>query len=164
MESYQLLDTKEVSVRRLLEWHTTRIVNKVNRKLSFQQKFKNPWYIEVQESIHRDTFIHLFKAIRDYSIQYGRVIDVERDRNGVGKIYTITFTHFGALKFHLTKLTNNSVNIVTLFSKKNKAGNSAVIFVSDKKPATMTYNVKKTMLTFTLSYNVENKYGTVCSF
>ena len=129
MESYQILGTKQVGVKALLEWHTTSIVKSVNRKISFKQKFKNPWNIEVQESIYREVFMELFKAVRDYKIQYGRILDADRDRNGVGKIFKITFTHFGAFKFHLTQLSNNSVDILQLFSEKNKAGNSAVVIV-----------------------------------
>ena len=63
MESYQILGTKQVGVKALLEWHTTSIVKSVNRKISFKQKFKNPWNIEVQESIYREVFMELFKAV-----------------------------------------------------------------------------------------------------
>jgi len=161
-ESYDKLKSEKIDAELLLEWHFSYIVRSVSRKITFRQKFKNPWTVEVTESIQSEVFIKAFQAIRDYKIDFGRSIDVKRNRLGAGIRYTIKFDHFGALKFHLSKLSKLE-NIVDLFKKESKKG-SATVIVSQEKYTVIDYDCKKSILKISLHYEVKNKYGIVCSF
>lgn len=163
MGDYSKLNEQNVSIGRLWEWHMASITSGIKRKLSFRQKIKNPWKIEVIEVIHRDVFIVWFKLIRDFKIQYGRTINVVRDKKtNIGKVYTITFTHFGALRYHMSEIGQNIKIKQDNFSRKNTIGNTATVVVDTEHPATVTFNASKSTVTFDLHYQVINKYGNVC--
>ena len=163
--SYERLSVQKYDVSIILDWHFKSIIGNINRRLSFKQRFKNPWKIEVTEKIHRDIFIKAFQAIRDYDIEYGRTYSVKRDKNKICVLYNICFTHLGALKFHLHKLSGFSKEeIDKKFNKAQKNKGKAYIVVSEEKPATIVYNCRNTTLTFNVSYEVENVYGNLCSF
>jgi len=164
MESYDKLKEKKIDVSRLLEWHFSTICRSIQRRITFKQKYKNPWTVEVLEHIHREIFIASFKAIRDYVTEFGRTYNVKRDRRGNGTSYKIAFTHLGTLKQHLHKLSGLSKSeITTLFKKKTDKATACVV-VSDEKPCVLEYNCRNCTLKVRLSYKVENQYGTVCSF
>ena len=160
-ESYEKLKAEKINADLLLEWHFSNICSSISRRISFRQKFKNPWTIEATENIQRDVFIKAFQAIRDYKIDYGRTYVVKRNNLGAGVRYTIKFNHFGAFKFHLSKLSKLD-NIVSLFKKESSKG-TATIIVTEDKNAIIDYDCKKS-LKITLHYEVKNKYGVVCSF
>ena len=164
MESYELLQEKNINVLELLEWHFLRITASARRTISFKQEYQDPWTIKVVEPVVRSVFIEAFRAIRDYKISYGRKINVVRDNKGIAKVYCITFTHFGALNFHIRHLTREKVNIAELFSKKSSVGNTASVVLSEEKHGILTFNVSKSIFTLELSYAVNNQYGIVCSF
>lgn len=164
MESYDKLKEKNIEISALLEWHFSNICRSIHRRITFKQKYKNPWMVEVSERIHRDLFIASYKAIKDYSVSFGTTYNVKRDRKGIGLSYKITFNHFGVLKYHLHKLSGLSkTEILGLFSKKTERA-SAYIVISEEKPCSLEYNCRNCILKFRLSYKVENQYGTVCSF
>ena len=62
-ESYDHLDKQQVNVTEILYWHYKRIIESINRRLSFRQKYKNPWTIEVTEAINREVFIDKRKRV-----------------------------------------------------------------------------------------------------
>jgi len=164
MESYERLQLKEFKVASVVNWHFESIIKSINRRISFRQKFKDPWTIVIEEKIFPDTFIQAFKAIRDYKSEFGRTYSVKRDRNGHGLNYVIRFTHLGSLRLHFHKLSGvDKSTIDSLFSKNNNNG-KAYIEVNNEKPCLLEYNRKKSILKIKISYSVENKYGTVCSF
>ena len=118
----------------------------------------------MEEKIYPDSFIEAFKAIRDYKIEFGRTYSVKRDKNGLGLNYVIRFTHLGSLRFHLHKLSGiEKSSIDSLFRKKSVSG-EAYINVSEEKQCIIEFDRKKSILKVRISYVVENKYGTVCSF
>ena len=131
-ESYERLKTKKIDAVSLIEWHFANICHSINRNITFRQKFKNPWVVEVSERIQRDIFIEAFKAIRDFKIEYGRTINIQRDKSGVGVRYTITFNHFGSLKFHLSQL--SKLDITELFKKQSNKG-TAIVIVTEEENA-----------------------------
>lgn len=94
MESYDRLKEKKIDISCLLEWHFRNICHLINRRITFKQKYKNPWTVEVSEHIHRQIFFESFKAIRDYVVEFGRTYEVKRDRNGTSLSYEITFWCF----------------------------------------------------------------------
>ena len=101
LETYEELKKKEVKVANILSFHFARIICCIHRKLSFKQKFKNPWTINVSEYLSRDCFYEFFRAVRDYKIAYGRKCEITNYKTGDTKEYVITFTHLGCFRFHL---------------------------------------------------------------
>jgi len=163
-ESYDTLSNKTTSTYALVNWHFIHIVENSRRRITFRQKYKNPWTVEVTERIQRDVFLEGFKAVRDYKIQFGKSIEVERDRNSVGTVYTIKFDHLGAFKFHISKLCNLSRDQVSHYFEKITDNGTARLAVTSSKLATLQYKVSTATLKLNFSYNVVNKYGNVISF
>ena len=162
--SYERLSSKKIDVSNLLQWHFTNIVKSINRRLSFRQKFKNPWTVELTEIIHRDLFVQAFIAIRDFPATFGRVVYIEKDKKGVSKKYTITFTHLGCMRHHLHKLSGiPKTELDSLFSKESKKGIARIVVNAEKK-GVIVYDCKNNSLKFNICYEVTNRYGVVCSF
>ena len=163
--SYDRLTLKKIDVIKLLNWHFEKILKSINRKITFRQKYKNPWAVEVTEVLHRDIFIQAFIAIRDFAVEFGRTLKVVRDKKGTGTHYTITFSHLGCLRYHLHKLSGlEKSNIDNLFKKVDKTKGKAEIEVSEERTAILSFNCKKSLLKLNLSYKVINRYGVTCSF
>ena len=117
LDSYKELKKYKVNISTLLEWHFSTIICSVSRKLTLKQKFRNPWEISICSLIHRDIFFQAYRAIRDFHIEYGRTVQVTKDKKGDIKLIRIIFTHFGALKYHLHQLSGEKLDIVYQFSK-----------------------------------------------
>lgn len=164
MQSYDELRKSEVKVSPVLEWHLKRVLNSIHRKITFKQKFKNPWCVEVVEYLYKDIFYQFFRAVRDYRTSFGRNVDIVREKSGTPKEYILKFSHFGALVFHLNLATNKTCDIAKLFTKSNPLGNTAEIEVSEEKPAVIRYKIKTGTMTIKMHYCVKNKYGNICSF
>ena len=164
LDTYKAYRSYKINVCEIGEFHVRSIVESVHRKISQKQKFKNPWTVNVHGIIYKDIFYQLFRAIRDYSISYGRSVEVIRTKKGIATSYIITFTHFGALKFHLQKLANDKIDIATYFNRKWKNGAKGSIIVSVEKPAKLSYRVSTCTYHLNLHYKMENKYNELCSF
>ena len=63
--SHEKLKKKEHSVQEILKFHISHLLECVYRRLSFRQKFKNPWLIEATERVNCKIFFEWFKAIED---------------------------------------------------------------------------------------------------
>ena len=164
-DSYAALRNHQTTTSDILEWHFTSLVKSMYRKVSLHQRYRNPWRICVAEKIKFEIFIQFYKAVRDFKISYGRTLKLEKYKNSSIKVITITFTHLGALKYHLTQTTNGNLNDINeFFEKKLKNGNKGAIIVTEEKPATLTHKVATSTLTMDLCYKVYNKYGNICSF
>ena len=153
METYERLKEKKTDTYKIVEWHYRTIVETIKRRITFRQNFKNPWVIEISERIQREIFISSFQAIRDYSIEYRQTLQVERDNKGIGKIYTITFTHQGSFSYHLRRLAGiEKEELSASFIKTSKISGTAEITVSVDKPAKFIYRLSTSVLKLTLSY------------
>ena len=141
----------------VLKFHFDTILLSINRKIRAKQSLKNLYKIIVKDKIHPEIFIEAHKAIRDFRIVYGREIIVKKDKQNVLKEITITFTHFGALRFHLCKISN--INASDSFHKKFKM-ELVVMFALTMK----SYKVLTKTVNVELFYKVTNKYGIVCSY
>ena len=110
-------------------------------------------------------FLKVFCVIQDYHIEYGRDIEIEKDKEGYIKSITIKFWHLGALNFHLKEITNGNIDLDFIFNKTWKqTGCKAKVTVSNDKPCVLCYKRSTELFTIQLSYDLFNKYGTVCSF
>ncbi len=163
-ESYDRLEKKEISVHVLVQWHFKRIVETIGRRLTFHQKYKNPWTIELVEPIQCDIFRKAFQAVRDHSPSVGLTYTVKRDRQGNGLNYRLNFTWTGTLRYHLHKLSGFSKKeIDNFFMKKSETKGKAFVKLSEDQPCIVEYDVKKSTLKLNLQYHVENTYGNVIS-
>ena len=108
--SYVLLRSKEVYFN-ILKFHLGNIFKGIFRRLSFKQKFRNPWKIEVTESIYWAVFYEWFKAVEDHSTAFGRETEVKRDRKNKVVKYIITFHHLGTFRFHCKEILQNNIKL-----------------------------------------------------
>ena len=161
--SNDVLDEREVAVKEILDFHTCKIIESVNRRITFKETFKNPWCSQAAENIHFGVFYEWFKAIEDFHIHFGRTTEIKRNKKRKPTEYTINFTHFGCLKFHIEKIIGKD-KLAKYFQKENKSGARAKVVVNEEKPAIMSYKLSTSSLTLTVKYEVENRYGMVCSF
>ena len=144
--SYDKLKDKEGKV------FVNHLIQGAFRRLTFQQKYRNPWCIEVTERLHiYKIFFEWFKAIEDHCISFGRTTEIHRDKIKLRKVkgYTITFHHLGMFKFHIGQIVSKEKLVL---EKKNKTtGAKAIVVVSAEKPAVLQLVVKKDT-TFNTTY------------
>ena len=158
-DSYKRLLNSKFETSKLVNWHFQTIIESIGRQILFRQSYKNPWSVEVSERIQRDIFIKVFQAICDFTVEYGRTFSVKRDAKGVGQVYTIVFSHLGAFRHHFHMLSGlPKEKIDEHLSKLNKTKGKAYVNLSEKKPCTVVYNCRKSLLTIKLSFKVENIY------
>ena len=159
--SYELLKHKQGSVFNILQYHFQNVFKSVLRRISFRERYRNPWRIEISESLHWSLFYEWFKAIQDHNIHFGRSLEIEKDKKKIVKKYVIKFFHLGTFKYHCKQILEED----PVLKKKNKVtGATAKVVVADDKPAVIIYDIKKGQMIMKMRYQVTNKYDTVCSF
>ena len=101
--SYDKLKDKEGKVIEILEFHVNHLIQGAFNRLTFQQKYRNLWCIEVAERLHYKIFFEWFKAIEDHRVLFGRTTEIHRAKTKLRKVkgYTITFHHLGTFEFHI---------------------------------------------------------------
>ena len=162
VESYGSLEEKKIDIKSILSFHVLKILESLNRRITFKEKFKNPWTVEVGEHIHFSVFYEWFKAISDYKIEFGRTINIKRNSKNKPSNYTIVLNHFGCFKFHFEKIVGEKIS--NFLEKLNKSGSQAKVEITSDKQAILDYKVSSSVLSLKVHYNVKNRYGTVCSF
>ena len=162
MSSYSQLAKKTTPVVNILNFVLNRSLKSIYRKLSFRQKYRNPWTIAVTEPIAREIFYEWFKAVNDHLPDFGRTVEIVRNKSGKAVSYRIKFTHIGTFKFHVGKIIGeDKINLV----KENKTTKEKVkVVCTDEKPIIINYNISKGILMINLKYNLFNRYGQLCSF
>ena len=103
-----------------------------------------------------------YLAIRDYKITFGTNAEVFKNKRKQVTGYSLSFTHFGALKFHLCQLTEKEKKDIEedFFSKSFACGSRAKVVTSDQKLFVITYkNVQTSSLTLKCHYETTNSYG-----
>ena len=117
MSSYSHLVKKTTSVVNILNFVLYRSLKSIYRKLSFRQKYRNPWIIVASEPIAREICYEWLKAINDHLPDFGRTVKIVRNKSGKTVSYTIKFTPIGTFKFHVAKIIReDKINFV----KENK--------------------------------------------
>ena len=162
MSSYSHLAKKTTPVVNILNFVLNRSLKSIYRKLSFRQKYRNPWTIVVSEPIAREIFYEWFKAINDYLPDFGRTVEIVKNKSGKTVSYRIKFTHLGTFKFHVGKIIGkDKINFV----KENKTTKEKVkVVCTDEKPIKIDYNISKGILMINLKHNLFNQYGQLSSF
>ena len=138
-DSFSDLRKKTCKTSTLVEWHTTRVLKVLKRKITGKHKYKHPWTVGIREVIHFEIFIEAFWAIRNFRSSFGVLTKVVGDKAGKLKSVVIKFVHLGAIIHHLTQLTNGSVKVSDYIKKKLEDGCVGNLLVSDKKTVTITY-------------------------
>ena len=112
---YSHLAKKTVPVVNIINFVLIQSLKSVYRKLSFRQKYRDPWAIVVSEPITREIFYKWLKAVNDHSPDFGRTVVKNKPDEAVS--YRIKFTHIGTFKFHVRKIIgDDKINLV----KENK--------------------------------------------
>lgn len=162
IDSYAELDEKNILVINLIKFHFDTILTSLNRKIQAKQTLYNPFKVVINERVHSEIFLAVYKAIRDFRTAYGRELIVKKDKSGIIKEISIIFHHLGSLKFHLSNL--SSLDINKIFKKKFKSNAVGDIICDDEKKCILHYKVSTKTLNITASYKVVNQYGMVCSY
>ena len=138
-----------------------RLIVSVYRKLTFRQKYKDPWTVVASEPIPKDIFYEWYKTIEGHSTEFGRTLK-KRKTNKKTVSYLIQFTHFGTFKYQFGEITGKDKIIL----EKVKATTKGKIQVvcSNERPITVLYDISKGVVTIKLKYNLFNRYGQLCSF
>jgi len=136
------------------------VLQKVKRRLTQRKNFKDPWTIVVFVDIHTTAYFQLYLAIKNYKTEYGRTIELTKNKKRKLTSIKITFTHLGSLKHHLKKICKCNIN--EYFERKWRNGNRAKGIVNEERPAILTFNTLKHQLQFKVSYELSNRYGTIC--
>ena len=110
-ESYDALEEKKIDIKVILSFHFLEILESLNSRITFKEKFKNPQIIEVGKHIHFSVFYEWFKAISDNKTEFGRTVNIERNSKNKPSNYIIVFAHFGCFKFHLEKVVREKISI-----------------------------------------------------
>ena len=163
LQSYSVLKEHKSSTYNLVKWHFETIVRSIYRKISLKRKYKDPFTCSIFNTIHKDLFYKGFQAVRDYQIQFGRSIEVIKNRKGEIVTYIVKFEHYGAFKFHLKELSGVE-NIEDLFKRTFTCGSIGKIKVSAEKPAALTYKCRTNTLHFHIHYEITNKFGNITSY
>jgi len=165
LQSYEVLKRHNNASCELIEWHFTEIAKSIKRKITLKRKFTDPFTCTVSRDIHKTIFYQAFIAVRDYETKFGTQTAVSRNKKNIVTGYSITFEHFGAFKFHLSKLCNQSKQeVANLLSKSFSCGSKGKVIVTNEKPAVITYNCTRNSLTLKCHYETVNVYGNTTSY
>ena len=149
--SYVELKKHKVDTAELLKWHFESVLDSVFRRLTTKEKFKDPWEIKVKLSVHSKVFIEFYKAVRDHCTDFGRTTAVIRDKKGNIKSYEVNFHHLQSFIRHLN----------LIFDDTKRVEN---VVCHEEKPINISYNIAKSEMTLSMTYEVINRYGNKCSY
>ena len=162
--SYERLSSTKIDVKPLLETVLQELLLKIFRRLSLKQSLSNPWGIKFQLKVHRSIFIPFWKAIRDHGSEFGRTITIDRNKRTKSLNWiNIKFSHFGALRQHLSKGLGNDAYGAEGFLKKSTNQCSLKVIATDTSPVELHFDCKKNTLFFKSKYQVKNQYGNIIS-
>ena len=152
--SYERFASKECNVSVITEWTFQQILTTVKRRLTFREKYSNPWTVVLVETIHSS----IFQAVRDHIVHHNITLNVQRNRSsGEGEKFSMVFKHLGELVFHLHKLSGISkAEVQSYFLKEGKNDRKAEVILSEEKPFTIKYIVKTSKMTISLYYEIKN--------
>ena len=157
--SYERLNNKDIKIVPLLELSFTDALKSVHRKIS-QRSLRKAGKISVRSKLHKLVFWEFYRAIKNWSSEFGRTLSVSKNRQGFVKQYKIVFHHKGTLKFHLGKLVPGDLDKYLV--KKFAAGSRGVVEVNETTPFHITFNTNRNEMIFDCKFNTINRYGNVC--
>ena len=103
-DSYESLALKRINALPIVCFHIEQSFKDVHSRLRKSVGPRNPWKFSVKQSIHADIFLEFFKAVKYYSTKHGFTVSSKTGRHNLISAVTITFTHLGSLKRHLSRL------------------------------------------------------------
>lgn len=159
MNSYTLLETTNVPVKIILQDTFLDLLKSIHRKLTTKETIRNNRCAIATVTIHKIVFLKFYKAIRDWGIDYGRSIKLERKKNSEIKKITIEFTHKGTFEHHFKKIIDVSVK---KYLKKVVKDNTIGVKISEDSKAVLVFDLSKNKLTLSVPFIVKNMYGNIC--
>ena len=162
MSSYFHLGKKTTPVVNILNFVLNWSLKSIYSKLSFRQKYRDPWTFVVSEPIAIEIFYEWFKATNDHIPDFGRTVEIVRNKSGKTVNDRIKFTHIGTFKFHVGQMIEeDKINLV----KENETIKEKVkVVCADEKPIKIDYDISRGNLMINLKYNLFNRYDRLCSF
>ena len=136
------------------------LLKSIKRRIKPTPSIRSPWKIQVKSNLHSTLFWEFYRAVKNWSSEFGRTLHVEKKKNGFPKAYTITFFHKGTFEYHLSQGTGESVK--KHLKKKLKGGAVGQVAVSEEKPVVLKHNISRAELTLNIFYEIINRYGNSC--
>ena len=168
MSSYDVLRKQKIEIGPIVEWHFTKILCAINRKLKTKQTFRDPFKFKFTEAISLNIFRHIYNAIKSYEGEAtppAIVITTKTDKPGRKATktlsYNLKFLYFYSI-LHLFTHILNGKSVLDKLTKTIKKKNVRVIATVDK-PFILNYNCKREMLIVSGCFEVVNEYGVICS-
>lgn len=115
--------------------------HQVKRKITLRQAYRKPWCVNAKEKINKEVFGVLYEALLNFSPKVGFNIEETWYKTTKNiKTVTVTFTCAGIFVHHLSRVTNDSLDVPSCFRKSFKCKSRAAVRVDDDKPATIHYS------------------------
>ena len=162
--SYVELKKYKVDTAELLKWHFESVLESIFRRLTTKEKFKDPWEIKVKLSVHSKVFIEFYKAVRDHCTDFGRTTAVIRDKKGNIKLYEVNFHHLQSFIRHLNLIFDDTKRVEEYLQRSWDSGSHANVVCHEEKPINISYNIAKSEMTLSMTYEVINRYGNKCRY
>ena len=108
MDSYEKLNTTQVDVKPLLCDAFILLLKSVKRRLTLRETIRNNRKVVVTVDLHRVVYLKFYKAVRDWSSEFGRSIHLNKKRNGEINTITISFHQKGSFCYHIGKIIEHS--------------------------------------------------------
>ena len=167
--SYDHVRQKQTDVGPVVEWHMTRIISSIHRKLTTRQTFRNPYKFLILEPVCLSIFLNLFAAVKAYKSDTATpAIEITTTTDKPGRRATITNTHnlkflifFSVLHF-FTHILNFKCDVLGHLTKKIKNCEVKIV-VDPERPFILHYKRKKEMLYISGHFEVKNEYGVICT-
>ena len=106
---------KTIPVVNILNFVLNRSLKSIYRKLSFRQKYRNPWTIVLSEPIAREFFYELFTSINnhlpDFGFHVGKII-------GEDKINLVKGNKTTKEKVKVVCTDENLIKLIVILAKK----------------------------------------------
>lgn len=161
LDTYRILTVQKVEVLPILADHFADLLKSVKRKISPRQSIRNPWKIIVKMKIYHSIYYEFFRAVRDWSSEFGRSISIERGANGLLKTQTISFTHKGTFVYHISRVVGERFKVNDFLKKSVTGGGFGKLLFSSANPVVFIFNVQKNELVVSGTYQLVNRYGNV---
>ena len=162
LNSYAILHCKKTEVLPILSFHIEEILKGIKRKISTRISVRSSRRILIVEKIHLSVFIELYRAIRDFRSEFGRKIEIKRNKKKILTDITITFHHLGTFKYHMLQAVHGKFHIDSFIIKHLPAGARGKLVISEEKPFVFKYNALRGRLSICGHYQIINRYGNIC--
>jgi len=158
--SYELLEEKNVKLLPILQFSLIDALKSVHRRISQRKGLRRGGKIFVRSKIHVSVFLEFYRAIKNWTSEYGRTLSKEKNKRGIVKEYSISFHHKGTLKYHFKQIIKGDIK--NYLTKSFTAGSRGVVQIESSTPFVIRFNPNRNEMTMSCNFITINRYGNIC--